>query len=270
MCSLIRKFSVSDYLDKNSLKGLIYEWYCYNYLLDRYKSIKFVKAKHNIQNEVNVNYFSYAPNCNVIYRIGKAIVFEFDVLGIKNNEIYLFEITRSSKRYVNNNKMTRKVNLLKILFPKYFIKPFFVVKRDQKCFSKYNRIIIPQPNYNNDYYLNGQFKFSEKINQCISLKEFAILANNNSLVNEIIYLSNKHFIENTFKNNDNYKYLIEKLYDINGINDQNVKCYIINDNKYKSIRYVDNEYFMDDNKLDFIDSEILKEIKMIKKNGNCA
>ena len=270
MDSFIRNFSTSDYLDKNTLKGLIYEWYCYDYLLDRYKSIRFVKAKHIIENDIHINYFTYAHNGNVIYKIGKAIVFEFDVLGIKNNEIYLFEITRSKKKYVNNNKMISKINLLKIIFPKYIVKPYFVIKKEQKCYKQYNRIIIPQPNYNNDYYLNGQFKFSEKINSCISLKEFAQLANNNSLINEIIYLSYKHFGENAFKNSEKYKYVIEKLYNINNIMDENFMCYSIKENKNNTIKTIGNGYFIDNKKINFIENEILEEIKKVVKIGNCV
>lgn len=262
----IKSFSMNCYQNKTFLKGLIYEWYSYNHLLNKYKSIKFVRTKHDIVDKNHYNYFKYNSTGNIVYNIGNTTFSEFDVIGIKNKEIYLFEISRSKSKYLHN-KIIRRRNLMKIIFPNYKINVCFIIPKDLECYKKYDKIILPEPNYE-EIFNSGQFIFTDRIYNCISLKDFVKYTNNNSLINEIIYSSTKYYETKKFQKHNDYQDLITKLFDINDINRDEIKCYDLIDKKNKSIRYIKNRYYINSLELNNLDVDIINEIKYVTGRSN--
>ena len=265
--------SIDDYPNKNYLKGVVYEWYCYNHLVNTYKSINIVSAKYNNINSVNKNYFSYNTRGNIIYIIGNTVISEFDAIGISNNQIYLWEITRSNSEYFHN-KLLRKQNLMKIIFPNYKTNICFIIPKYRQCYDRYDRIIIPEPNYEQylyEQYLNdGKFQFTDRISRCIQLNDFIRYSNNNSLICEVIFASEKYFNLRKKPQTNSYSDLIKKLYNLNNIQSEEFECYDINDKKVKMIKFQNNSYFIDNKIMGIIEFEIINEIKKLLRMGNFA
>ena len=261
MCFPINIFSQDDFKNKNHLKGYIYEWYCYNFVMDKYKSIKIVKAKNNIIDQNGYNYFKYDINGNVIYSIGNSIFSEFDILGISNKNVYLWEVTRGKQINIRNN-IIRKINILKLTFQNHKIIVKFIIPRDINVFNKYDKIILPEPDYDN-YFSKGQFVFSDKINSCISLKDFVKSTNNNSLISEILFLSNKYFTTKVFGTLEHCEGAITRLFETKNIKDEEFNSYNILTKKTEKIKYKNGNYIVNNEGLDSLSINIIEEIKKV-------
>ena len=261
-------FSTNDFKNINDLKGFIYEFYCFDYILKRYKSVNIVECKFNSCENIENNYFTYGETGNIIYKIGNHIYCEFDALGIKGNKIYLWEITRSKNNYIKN-KINKKICLLQNIFRGYEIIAYFIIKKDIPTYRKYNHLIIPQPNYNNDYFIKGQYTFSENTKNCISLIKFVEYTNNNSLIDEIIFLSEKYFNTKINKGYMKYNEIISKLYDINNLMKDNFYCYDIIKKEEKIVNFINGKYYIKEVVVDNLEYNIIEEIKKkINKNDN--
>ena len=258
----INYFVYENYSNKNFLKGNIYEWYCFDYILNKYNSLKIVKQKHGIIDKSIYNYFTYGANGNIVYKIGNNTFCEFDILGISGKEIYLWEITRGKSKYMKN-KIIRKKNLLQTIFHNYSVKIFFILPQENIGYKKYNRILVPEPDYAK-YFKKGQYNFTNAINSCISLKDFVKHCNNNSLISEIIYLSNKYFDYKIYNRQTFHEEIINKLYDIENINSDYFNNYNIITKKIEKIKYFENSYYINNVELNSIDINIIEEIKKIK------
>ena len=259
-----KEIIIENYKSKTFLKGIIYEWHCYNYVINEYKSVKIVKSKYGVNEENISNYFAYNSIENIIYVIGKTVLCEFDIVGIKNKQIFLWEISRGKTNSLHN-KITRKINLMKILFPKYIITFCFIIPKFLDCYNRYDRIIVPEPDY--EIFINNrQYIFSKNIKNCISLEYFSTFTNNNSLINEIIFASETFFSKGFISKQQHYKDLIKTLYDISQITNNEFNCYDIINKKYNRIKYNNNSYFINDLELKNNEIDIIKEIK--NKIGN--
>ena len=263
-------FSLNDFKNINDLKGFIYEFYCFDYILKKYKSVNIVECKYNSCKNIINNYFTYGDTGNIIYKIGNHIYCEFDVLGIKDKKIYLWEITRSKKNYVKNN-IDKKIRLLQNIFRDYEIIAYFIIKKDMSKYRKYNHLIIPQPNYNNDYFIKGQYAFSKNIKNCISLNKFVQSANDNSLIEEIIFLSKKYFNTKITKGYMKYNEIISKLYDINNIMENEFNSYNINTKEENIVKLPNGKYYIKEVVINNLEFNIIEEIKKkINRRGNFA
>jgi hypothetical protein len=257
-------FSLNDFNNINDLKGFLYEFYCFDYLLKRYRSVKIVESKFNECENIGNNYFSYGETGNVIYKIGNHVYCEFDALGIKDKKIYLWEITRSKANIISNN-INRKKCLLQNIFRKFEVVAYFIIKKEIPVYKKFNHLIIPQPNYNNEYFVKGKYEFSENIKNCITLNEFVKYANGNSLINEILFLSERYFNRKILKGYMNYKEIISNLYDIDNILEDNFYYYDIERKEKDIVKYNNGKYYIKGNKVNSIEFNIIEELRHTRK-----
>jgi hypothetical protein len=256
---------------KKSLRGIVYEYYCFNYLINHNKSIKFIRSKYNVRYKDSNNYFEYSSQNNVIYKINHMTFCEFDAIGIERNNIYLYEMTISNLNYKQKH-IERKINILKLLFDGYIIHFQYIIpeKNDNysKYIKKYDIMILPEPDYNR-YFIDCKFSFSENIKRCISLKSFLEKSTKNSIVDEIINLSNNYFKNKVYYDKIYYKDIIFKLFNINQIDSNKFECYDFLDKKIKYINAIENRYYIKNKQLNIYDEVIINEIKN-KLRGNCT
>ncbi|MCL2557643.1 MAG: hypothetical protein FWE09_04120 [Treponema sp.] len=241
-------------------KSRIYEWHCYNYLLEEYSHIDLVKSKYLIDDHKTYDGFKYTSFGNISYVIGKSIFCEFDAIGMKGKDIFLFEVSRG-KSPIFRNRILRKVNLCKILFPGYVITLCYMIPRDSERYShEYNALIIPEPNYEN-FFRGEKYIFSKKIRDCITLDEFCKKINGHSLIKEIILASEIFYNEGSIPKLQDYGDLIDKLYDTRNILSDKFNCYDLLAMQGKTVRCKNDKYYIDAEKLCEIDMAIIGEIK---------
>lgn len=152
---------------EEALKGQFYEYFCYNELLKNNEEIKIIKSNYG-ERKTKGNFF-HSNEGKIVYISRYMIITEFDVLVIKNDILYWWEITRS--KTINSKYFKRKIILLNKLFPNY--KKMFCVITPHEHEEKlpFDSIIIPEPEYSK-YFNDGYFKFDRQIKNCITLKEF--------------------------------------------------------------------------------------------------
>jgi len=255
----INTYSKEDLKNKDYLKGYIYEMYCYNFIKEKYKTISIVEAKNSNIEENSYNYFRYTKNGSIIYYVGNIIISEFDILGIENKNIYLWEVTRGNQIYARKN-INRKINILKLAFQNYNINMAFIVPKDEQILNKYDKIILPEPDYY-DYLNSNKLVLPNKNYNCISLKDFTKKTYDNSIINEIIYLSRKYFKTKVFEAQIYYKNTITKLFEIDNIKNDEFYCYDISAKKMEIIKYVDCNYYINNKELTSLDSNIIEELR---------
>ena len=230
---------------EESLKGQFYEFFCYNELLQNTENIKIVKSNY-VERKRKGN-FIHTPDGKIIYLSRGVSIAEFDVLGIKDNTIYWWEITRSKKLERNGLQgIKRKMALLDKVFEKYCKIFYLIVPYKIERDIMYDYKIIPEPDYSL-FLNNGYFKFNKKIKDCISLYDFERKANHYDYIDDIIahsydYFNNKNIdvIEKRYKN-----YLVERIYDINEIGNGKFKYFDIKHNAEGWIEIKDKYIFMD-------------------------
>ena len=92
---------------RSNLIGEIYELYCYNHIIEKMNDIKIVKS-HCCVKEKFGN-FSYNKTGKIHYHSNGIHLAEFDILGLRNNEIYFYEITMNEKgKKTLRNEIERK------------------------------------------------------------------------------------------------------------------------------------------------------------------
>ncbi len=151
-----------------TLKGEIYENFIFEKLQLIYPYLEFISAKipsKKIKNK-NENGFYYSKTGQILYFENKKIIAEFDAIAISNKTIYLFEITRISKKYKRYaiEKILRKYRLLKNIFPNYEVKLTIITPKRFSAFEKTGSKIleIPEPNYEN-YYNIDFYNFNDAL-----------------------------------------------------------------------------------------------------------
>jgi len=229
---------------KESLKGQFYEYFCYNELVQNGDNIKIVKA--NYVERQSAGNFTHSKDGKIIYYSRGLFIAEFDVLGIKENTIYWWEITRSRKK-IDNSGINRKMALLEKVFDKSTISFCLIIPFVMDRNINFNYKIIAEPDYDK-YFSEGYFKFNKKIKECIPLSELHKLSSDYDYIDDVIVTSYEYYSN---KNIEMIKTncLIERLYDINSIKDLKFMYYNIKQDKNGWIEIVNEEIFMDGKRL---------------------
>ena len=248
---------------EEALKGQFYEYFCYNELLQNNEEIKIVKSNY-VERKITGN-FTHSKDGKIVYTSRGMNIAEFDVLGIKNDIIYWWEITRSKS--IDSKNFKRKMILLNKLFPNYK-KVFCVItpyEFEQKLF--FNNIIIPEPDYEN-YFNDGYFKFNKLIKNCISLKEFEKKSTKYDYIDDLITYSHDYFDNRNYEaleNLENY-ILIERLYDIKEIKNLKFRYFEIKSQTSGFIELVGKKIKKDGSSLiSHQQKKIQHEIKLLLK-----
>jgi len=228
---------------KEAVKGQFYEYFCYNEMIQNSNNIKIVKA--NYVERQSVGNFTHSKEGKIIYYSRGLFIAEFDVLGIKENTIYWWEITRAKK--IDNSGIKRKMALLEKVFDKYEISFCLIIPFVLNRNISYNYKVIVEPDYEK-YFFDGYFKFNKKIKGCIPLSELHRLSSDYDYIDDVIVTSYDYYSN---KNVESIKTncLIERLYDINSIKDLKFMYYNIKQDKNGWIEIINEEIFMDGKRL---------------------
>ncbi|MDR1838728.1 MAG: hypothetical protein LBQ93_03965 [Treponema sp.] len=261
-------------LNMDILKGEIYELYCYNYLLKNIKNVHMVKSK--AINYKKYNGFYYAKGGRLFYTSCNIDLAEFDAIGITEDEIFLWEITKAKSPVGRRNEkksFQRKSGLLHNLFVGMKINFKVIVPNKDLIYSDYENIIIEEPNYDkiiSEYEKINRYKMDENFNNCYDINHLGNLCGKYNYCDEIIKYSKKLFLDD---DHSDLKYLkdnglIEYLYDIKNINKRFFKYYDIQKEIFGSIKLKGKRYFRDNKKIKGIKIKGIKN--MFKKIGYFA
>lgn len=244
-----------------NLKGQIYELYCYNYLINDINDVIIVKS--NCVTKEKIGNFSYNKLGKINYHSNNIHLAEFDILGLKNKNIYFWEITKSEQgKKILRNEIERKRELLSKIFPNKNIVFTLILPRTITGFENYDIKIIKEPCYD-DLLSNEYVKLNTKINNCINLLDFSQRAVEYNYINEVINYSNLYF--NSVNKNALYdQHLIERIYDLNNIQNSKFNYYDIENKNYGEIIIKRNGIFKDKEKVKTI-KKCFQEIRLIRK-----
>ena len=241
----------------NTLKGEIYENYCYEIIVNQFKSINFI----NMETYENPNDGFYINAVgDICYKSDSIDLGEFDILGFDNeNNLHWFEITKQQKNlpYVID-KIERKKELLLKLFNTFTFYLVIPEKNDALEKLSTNTIIIPEPKY--DSFIKKEFQFNFENNNFINIDVLIHNSKKYSYINEIISLSKKFFqgVDSNFKS-----YLYERLYDVNNMSSNSFKYFDVEKKRFGEIHISSKGYFKDKKRIS-IRKAAYKELQQIR------
>ena len=234
---------------EGALKGEIYELYCYDKIIEKYNNVGILYAKctENLLIGSNHNGFYYNNIGQLIYQSNDIDLGEFDVIGISDtNKIFWWEITINNKTTsAVKKRIERKKELLHKIFPKNKICFHLVLPEKSNSYQEYPLIEIKEPNY--EKLFKSVYEFKSDLNHCIELSCFTKFAVQYDYIQDVIKKSKKYFkFENTQYNSN----LLERLYDINHINDDCFKYFNIEKQKTGIIKMKNGEMEKDGEKVE--------------------
>jgi hypothetical protein len=244
-----------------NLKGQIYELFCYNEIIETTKDIDIIKS--NCVSKDKYGNFSYNKFGKINFHSNNIHLAEFDILGIKNDNIYFFETTMSElNKKTLKNEIIRKIELLKKVFKNYKINFMLILPKNITGFECYDIKIIKPPDYKK-YIDNEYFEINNNVNKCKPLKDFSQLAIEYNYIDDIINLSERFFLLSD-KNILYNQRLVERIYDMNHIFDNTFSYFSIQNKKYGLINIKNNKIFRDGKIITDI-KKCSQEIKLIRK-----
>ena len=210
------------------LNGLIYEYYCYDKIIHDNPHIHIIKAKTQIDKYKDG--FTYRNFGSIYYRQNKIDLAEFDVLGFDDaGTLYWWEITSATTAISKvKDKLERKKELIAKLFKKVI---FNVVIPGERVFLKnYPTVIIKEPKY--ELYYKEFFELKSDLSNCWSMDKLRDAAKTYDYFAEIILYSKKLFLHQI---TDYNSYLIERLYDLDSLNTNEIRYYNVRKKIYGTI-----------------------------------
>lgn len=226
----------------SNIEGQIYELYCYNRILDIAEDIKIVKS--NCVDKEAFRQFSYSKTGKINYHSSRIHLAEFDILGLKDNEVFWWETTKSD---LNSKalkiEISRKLDLLNKIFKNYKINFSLILPRKMSVYNSYPIILIEEPDYSK--YINDKyFNINEKVIEGISLFEFENFAEEYDYIEDIITNSIMMFSKGKIDLVALQKSaLIEHLYDIDNMSKNNFRYYDVLKAEYGVIELIDNKIY---------------------------
>jgi hypothetical protein len=262
-------------LNRNNLEGEIYELYCYNYLLENSKNIHFIKSRATEYMESN-GFYNAKIGGKLLYMSNSIDLAEFDVIGISENELYCWEISKAAGTVSRRNEIKsfkRKNGLLNILFKGMNINFKVVIPNENLIYFNYDNIIIEEPDYDKliyDYEKYNGYSMNENFNECYDLYELGKRCIDYNYYNEIIKYSEKLFIEKdiSFLNYLENNGIIEYLYDIKNMNKTKFEYYDIQKKVYSLIEFRKNKWYRNKKRIKGIKIKGIKN--ELKKAGYFA
>lgn len=238
------------------LDGEIYEYYCYEQIVNKYKKINFVRIE---QNKTRKNGFYISRSGQLCYQSNGIDLGEFDIIGFDSNgAVHWYEIT---KQKVNINvvidKISRKKELMKKLFGKYNLY-LIVPETDEKLNGIANILNFPEPDYQK--FRKPEFIINIKHDNFVDLNYLNQRINKYDFIQDLMNRS-KCFFQN--KNTDYNSYLFERLYDLNTVLTTSIKYYNVEKKLFDVITEVNNQFFKKE-KLIEPKKASYKEIKLIR------
>ena len=228
---LNQKYLKENLYNTQSIMGEIYELHCYNYILDSYKNINIVKCK--CINEGKYGNFAYSTNGKILLCSNNIILAEYDSLGVSQNNIYWWEITRH-KRLEKDFllKLKMKEYLLKKLFNKYEIIVNIISTKNFKKLKEYHVTIIDEPHYDIS---SKKYKLSDNIKHTMSLKSFSEKSVKYDYIDNLIKYA-EYFNDKSKYEMIKQEYIINRIFDLESIYEPVVKFYDLKEDKIRKIK----------------------------------
>lgn len=210
------------------LKGEIYECYCYEIIVNKYKKNKFIKLDENKKNK---NGFYITSNNSLCYQSCSIDLGEFDIIGFDSDgNVHWYEITKQKTNFsFVRDKLNRKKELMKILFGKYNL--YLVTPEERKELQGLaSTLIIPEPDYAE--LLKKDYVYNFKYDNFVSLDYL------NSKIQKYNYIEDLMKHSYNFFSNKNTIYksnLFERLYDLDNILNETFQYYNVEKNCFGTI-----------------------------------
>lgn len=249
-----------------SRMGEIYELYCYNYLLDNVRDINIVKSK--CVKEGKYGNFEYSTNGKIIYVSNNIYLAEYDVLGMKSNNIYWWEITRHKKlEFDFIDKIKMKLELLGKLFKHHDIHFKLIAPKIYKKANDYEIDIIKEPLY--ELYFHN-FKISNNIKNAMTLQKFIENYEKYDYIEDVIKKS-KIYYTTYYSGLFRDEYLIKRVYNLETINSTTIEFIDVKNRRSCVASMIDDYIEIEGEKYNKrIKQEIIEIRKKIEKSGHCT
>ncbi|MCL2833561.1 MAG: hypothetical protein FWD78_10365 [Treponema sp.] len=255
---LNRNYLKENYYNISSINGELYELYCYNKILDcNYKNINIIKSKK--AKEGKFGNLEYSKNGKILCVSNNIALAEYDILGIKSNTIYWWEVTKHAK--IENDfilKTKIKYELLKKLFKYYDIEFKLIAPKIYSKLAEFAIEIIKEPLY--EYY-NKKIKISNNIKNAMSLKTLSEKCNKYDYINDVIKMSLEYY-DNMKKDIIDNEIIIKRIYNLKTINSNCVEYFDLQKKKNK-IQFINKNILNTDREI--FNNRIIQEIVEIKK-----
>ena len=244
----LRHFHTSlDFKQLSSLKGEIYECYCYEKIVNKYSNICFIKLKEN--KNANKDGFYISSAGTLCYRAYSIDLGEFDIIGFDSKgNVHWYEITKQKTNLTFvADKLLRKKELMKKLFGCYNF--YLVLPEENIKLSKLaNVLYIPEPDYTN--LIKPSYSLNFRNDNFINLEFLNNKIKKYDYIKDLVYYSNQ-FFKNKQTNYNSFLY--ERLYDIENILNDSFSYYNLEKNvmvlfKSKKVKF----------------SRIMKELRELK------
>lgn len=250
--------------NKLTLNGEIYELYCYDQIVQKYSDVKIVSRAFNRKLLTPID-FHYEFPSKIVYTSNNIDLGEFDILGLKDNTLYWWEITSgsASNAYKTKKKLKKKEELLSKLFPQLEIKLSLVLPESIKEFEQFNIEIIKKPNFEEYYF--PTFTFNANLDNCLDVSILSELAKGYDYIDDVIKQSTLFFNANEIKFKS---YLIERLYDLEHITESAFSYYDVEKNRFGKIEIIDDSIIKDGKIVKAIKATY-QEIKLLRNRYLC-
>ena len=239
------------------IKGEIYEFYCYEKIVNKYQNFRFIRLVEN----KNINDGFYITSAGALcYRSDSIDLGEFDIIGFDSKEnVHWYEITRQKDNLsFVEDKLCRKKELMSKLFGEYHLY-LIIPEEKEKLNGLANILYIPEPDY--APLIKKEYTFNFRSNNFIDLQFLNQKVKKFNYVEELIKLS-----RDFFKNNkSSYKsFLFERLYDMDNILNSTFSYYNVEKHFFGTISYRKKKVFKDDEYVPKLKATY-KEITQIRK-----
>lgn len=235
----------ATFANMSLLHGEIYEIYCYEQLILRYPDIQFVYAHEDFirKKKKGNNAFCYLNNGRLVYLSSGIELGEFDILGVKDNTLYWWEVTRSKNFNIANRKNIRKKReLLNLLFPDMeIILTIITPYKSAEQHIKNLFLIIDEPEY--DKLIKSCYYYKTDLSKCISAEELSLLAKPYDYIEDIIEKSQRYFKGSESEFNSD---LLERLYPLDQIANRFFPYFNVEDQYLGEIEEIKGEFYKDD------------------------
>lgn len=241
----------------SNLQGEIYECYCYEIIVNKYKKIKFINLDEDKKNKDG---FYITSNNSLCYQSCSIDLGEFDIIGLDSDgNVHWYEITKQRCNFSSViDKLKRKKELMKILFGKYNLYLITPEKRNELQ-GLAGTLIIPEPDYSN--LIKKEYVYNFKYDNFVNLEYL------NSRVAKYNYIEDLMKHSHNFFSNKNTIYksdLFERLYDLNNILNDTFQYYNVEKNCFGTIKTSNGKIIKDGKRVN-VRKAAYKEITQIRR-----
>ncbi len=222
--------------NKQILNGEIYEYYCYDKIIESYPNIHIILSK--TQENKYDNGFAYRNFGSIYYTQYNIDLGEFDILGLDDNgTLYWWESTTAQTNLNAIFKHYKKKNeLIQKLFDKVIFNVIIPEKNDN--FDRYQTLIIPAPDF--EKYYNEYYEIKSDMSNCWTLEKLRQSAKEYDYIDDIIKLSEQYYSEDKIEFKS---YLIERLYNLKEIHSNSITYYNTIRKSYEKIIIEDGKKY---------------------------